>query len=146
MPGSILPFQLAPSQQEFARAVPMVRQSAARITVRREPRSWGKPARRRPTHVVFSPTVRHRGKCHYQTNCEKRAWRHCRQLRRSRQAAPGNPDRSDCPTRADALARGARVWLGVRPPFRMPRWRREGTALTISRPQNCGAVSRRPCN
>ena len=54
------------------------------------------------------------------------------------------PDRQS--TR-DALGRGRRgVRLGVRPPFGMPRCRRCGTALPISRPQNRGAVSRRARN
>src|ERR1700746_1721181 len=46
-----------------------------------------------------------------------------------------------------ALGRGRRgVCLGVRPPFSNATLPRVRTALTTSRPQNCGAVCRRACN
>jgi len=40
-----------------------------------EPRSSSKPARRRPVYVVFSPTVRHRGKCRYRRIARTRVGR-----------------------------------------------------------------------
>ena len=42
MPGSILPFQLAPASTNLSVALPVVRQSAARITARRRTEILGK--------------------------------------------------------------------------------------------------------
>ena len=119
-----LPARPSQNQRNLPASLPVVRatchQSATRISARRRTEILGETG----SPLAGVRRLLANGKAWrqmpLQTNCEKRAWRHCRQLRRSRQASPAEFCRMPEPNAEDRNGHGSCL--------------RE-----IVRPQNCGA-------